>query len=278
MSQWYQWFIAAPMMTIDLPCVLSALSANWRATVITSWSALHAGDRLLPRRRVGNVVVVGRRDVAAAQAAVDAVVRAAAGRTRSRPAPRRRRAASFFTGTLRTQDVAALVVVAEVLVRRCRRSTGTRPAPPRRGASISDSASLTSAPPRRPSPRGSTCRGRRPPSGPSGSRSSPAARPALPLASSTRHGLPVGVVRLAQAVGEVGRAQEAVGDAAVAALDAASPASACRCSGGSSPGSTPTAGRGGTPSGSRGPSPSRARRRCPASGAATGRRASTTSA
>ena len=33
MSAWYQWFIAAPMMTIDLPCVLSALSANWRATV-----------------------------------------------------------------------------------------------------------------------------------------------------------------------------------------------------------------------------------------------------
>ena len=36
MSQWYQWFIAAPMMTIDLPWVLSALAANWRATVITS--------------------------------------------------------------------------------------------------------------------------------------------------------------------------------------------------------------------------------------------------
>ena len=34
MSAWYQWFMAAPMMTIDLPCVLSALSANWRATVI----------------------------------------------------------------------------------------------------------------------------------------------------------------------------------------------------------------------------------------------------
>jgi hypothetical protein len=35
MSQWYQWFMAAPMMTIDLPCVLSALSANSRATVMT---------------------------------------------------------------------------------------------------------------------------------------------------------------------------------------------------------------------------------------------------
>ena len=29
--------MAAPMMTMDLPCVLSALSANWRATVMT-WS------------------------------------------------------------------------------------------------------------------------------------------------------------------------------------------------------------------------------------------------
>ena len=35
MSQWNQWFIAAPMITIDLPCVLSALSANWRAMVMT---------------------------------------------------------------------------------------------------------------------------------------------------------------------------------------------------------------------------------------------------
>jgi hypothetical protein len=34
MSQWYQWFMAAPMMTMDLPCVLSALSANWRATAM----------------------------------------------------------------------------------------------------------------------------------------------------------------------------------------------------------------------------------------------------
>jgi hypothetical protein len=35
MSLWYQWFIAAPMITIDLPCVLCALSANCRATVIS---------------------------------------------------------------------------------------------------------------------------------------------------------------------------------------------------------------------------------------------------
>jgi hypothetical protein len=36
MSEWNQWFIAAPMITIDLPSVLSALSANWRATATTS--------------------------------------------------------------------------------------------------------------------------------------------------------------------------------------------------------------------------------------------------
>jgi hypothetical protein len=35
MSLWYQWFMAAPMMTIERPWVLSALSANWRATVMT---------------------------------------------------------------------------------------------------------------------------------------------------------------------------------------------------------------------------------------------------
>jgi hypothetical protein len=36
MSLWYQWFSAAPRMTIDLPWVLSALSANSRATVMMS--------------------------------------------------------------------------------------------------------------------------------------------------------------------------------------------------------------------------------------------------
>ncbi len=34
MSMWYQWFIAAPMITIALPRVLSALSANSRATCV----------------------------------------------------------------------------------------------------------------------------------------------------------------------------------------------------------------------------------------------------
>ena len=34
MSAWYQWFIAAPMITMLLPCVLCAFSANWRATVM----------------------------------------------------------------------------------------------------------------------------------------------------------------------------------------------------------------------------------------------------
>ena len=37
MSQWYQWFIAAPMMTMDLPRVRSALSANWCATAMACW-------------------------------------------------------------------------------------------------------------------------------------------------------------------------------------------------------------------------------------------------
>ena len=34
MSMWYQWFIAAPMITIDLPSVFSALVANPRATAM----------------------------------------------------------------------------------------------------------------------------------------------------------------------------------------------------------------------------------------------------
>ena len=31
---WYQWFIAAPTITIERPWVFSALSANSRATVM----------------------------------------------------------------------------------------------------------------------------------------------------------------------------------------------------------------------------------------------------
>ena len=34
MSMWYQWFIAAPMITIDLPLVFSAFDANPRATAM----------------------------------------------------------------------------------------------------------------------------------------------------------------------------------------------------------------------------------------------------
>ena len=34
MSLWYQWFMPAPMMTIERPSVFSAFSANWRATVM----------------------------------------------------------------------------------------------------------------------------------------------------------------------------------------------------------------------------------------------------
>ncbi len=37
MSAWYQWFIAAPMITMDRPRVFSALRANSRATVMI-WS------------------------------------------------------------------------------------------------------------------------------------------------------------------------------------------------------------------------------------------------
>ncbi len=36
MSLWYQWLIAAPMMTIDLPLVREALSANSRPVRIRS--------------------------------------------------------------------------------------------------------------------------------------------------------------------------------------------------------------------------------------------------
>ena len=73
MSQWYQWFIAAPMMTIERPLVFSALRgelARHRDDLV----ARHAGDLLRPGRRVGHVVVVGLGDVLAAEAAVDAVV------------------------------------------------------------------------------------------------------------------------------------------------------------------------------------------------------------
>ncbi len=87
MSLWYQWFIAAPMITIDLPCVLSAFSANWRATVITC-VARRAGDALLPGRRVGRVVVETLRREFAGQAARHAVVARPAGRTPWPPAPR----------------------------------------------------------------------------------------------------------------------------------------------------------------------------------------------
>ncbi len=39
MSMWYQWFSPAPRITMDLPWVLSAFSANWRATAMM-WSRL----------------------------------------------------------------------------------------------------------------------------------------------------------------------------------------------------------------------------------------------
>ena len=43
MSMWYQWFIAAPMMTMDLPRVFSALEANSLAT----WTILAAGTPVI---------------------------------------------------------------------------------------------------------------------------------------------------------------------------------------------------------------------------------------
>ena len=67
--------------------------------------------------------------------------------------------------------------------------------------------------------RGSTCRGRRPPSVPSDSRSCPSGETRLPVASSTASGLPLRVVLLAQRAGEVGRAQHPVGDELAAAAD-----------------------------------------------------------
>ncbi len=36
MSMWNQWLTPAPTITIDLPCVLCAFSANCRATEIAS--------------------------------------------------------------------------------------------------------------------------------------------------------------------------------------------------------------------------------------------------
>ena len=75
----------------------------------------HAGDLLLPRRRVGDVVVVGRGDVAAAEAAVDAVVRAqqVEHRRDQRLAVGER---ELLHRHVAQQDVRALVVVAEGLV------------------------------------------------------------------------------------------------------------------------------------------------------------------
>ena len=56
MSWWYQWFMPAPMITIERPLVFSAFSAKPRATAI-ALSAADARDLLLPGGRVGHVVL-----------------------------------------------------------------------------------------------------------------------------------------------------------------------------------------------------------------------------
>ena len=49
MSQWNQWFIAAPMMTIERPLVFSALRANSRAT----WMIWSRGTPLIFSAQAG---------------------------------------------------------------------------------------------------------------------------------------------------------------------------------------------------------------------------------
>src|SRR5262249_55013021 len=125
MSWWYQWFMPAPMITVERPRVFAALSANSRATAI----ALSAGTPVLgacprgwhpvagplPRRRVGHVVVVAR-GASAAETAVESVVRT--------DEIEHRRDESFaagerhaFGGHVAQEHVAALVVFGEMLMR-----------------------------------------------------------------------------------------------------------------------------------------------------------------
>ena len=139
----------------------------------------HAGDLLLPGRRVGHVVVVATRRRCRRPGRGRRRSSRTSGRRRSRPASRRRRGrasspARCAAGCRRPGRCCGRPRA------RCRRSTGTRP-PRRRPSRRSATARASSPRPSRlPSPRGSTCRGRRPPSGPSDSRSSPAATPRRP--------------------------------------------------------------------------------------------------
>ncbi len=225
---WYQWFSAAPMITIDLPWVLSALSANWRATVITS-RALHAGDPLLPGRGVGHVVVVAARRHSRRPGRGRCRSSRATGRTPWRPASRRRRAAASSpehrAAARRDADSRGNARAAG------RRNTETPPRTASSFASSSDRRGFASRRPRRSFPRGSICRRSRP----SGSRSSRCGTTSVAARLVEHDRLPLRVVGLAQLVGEVRCSAEAVGHiASRLVLHQHAPASACRCSGGSS--------------------------------------------
>ena len=72
MSQWYQWFMPAPMMTmpaLGLVGVVGELARHGDHML-----ARHAGDALLPGRGVGRIGVVAAVQGLAVQAARDAVV------------------------------------------------------------------------------------------------------------------------------------------------------------------------------------------------------------
>src|SRR5215813_5288691 len=110
MSWWYQWFMPAPMITVERPRVFADLACDGDCPL--GW---HARDGRLPRRRVGHVVVVAR-GASAAETAVESVVRT--------DEIEHRRDESFaagerhaFGGHVAQEHVAALVVFGEMLKR-----------------------------------------------------------------------------------------------------------------------------------------------------------------
>ena len=72
MSMWYQWFIAAPTMTMDRPWSIGVVGKLARD--LYDLLAADTGDFLLPGRCERNVLVVVVGDIVAAQATVDAIV------------------------------------------------------------------------------------------------------------------------------------------------------------------------------------------------------------
>jgi hypothetical protein len=169
--------------------------------------ARHAGDVLLPGRRVGHVVVVARGAVPRHPGHGRCRSWRRSGRTRSRPAPRSRRPAGSL-GRHVCEPAARRWFVWVKWGAWRRRSTGTRPATsseePARVSSELDFLAAQRAGSRfqRPIP-------------------SPALAPAeadgavrhhhLAAVSSSASGLPLGVVVLAEPVGQVGGAQHAAG-------------------------------------------------------------------